>query len=56
MSRQDPGAATGGRPVEPGRCQCGDPEGVHAIRGDGRRGTCSRSGCRCRQYEAVSGD
>lgn len=50
MSRRDPGAANGAVAVEPGWCECGEIESVHAINKAGSRGACSRSDCNCRQF------
>lgn len=53
MSRQDPGAATGQQPYEPGRCTCEHLVTLHAINGKGQRAACSASTCGCRRYVAA---
>jgi hypothetical protein len=52
VSRQDPGAATGQMPYEPGRCECGDLETLHVLNDKGERKACSSSTCGCRRYAA----
>ncbi|BCJ64120.1 hypothetical protein Prubr_11410 [Polymorphospora rubra] len=49
MTHQDPGAAAGTIPTEPGRCECGDLEPIHVI-GPRGRGACSASTCDCKRY------
>jgi len=46
VTRQDPGAARGVTPREPGRCRCGALEPLHVLSRGGTRGGCPHTGCR----------
>ena len=52
MTRRDPGTASGGVAVEPGRCGCGGLEPLHTRTRSGRRGGCPATGCH--RYEPAS--